>query len=38
MDIVVSSVLQLFTPVPLLLMLFGCVVGIIFGAIPGLSG
>lgn len=38
MDVVMSSVLQLFTPVPIMLMLFGCVVGIIFGAIPGLSG
>lgn len=36
---VVSAVLQnLFSPTCLIFMLMGCVLGIIFGALPGLSG
>lgn len=36
---VVSSVLQnLFSPTCLIFMLMGCIMGIIFGALPGLSG
>ncbi len=38
MSTIGTAFMSLMTPVAIGLMLFGCVVGIIFGAIPGLSG
>ena len=38
MDILSSVLSNLFSPVCLLFMCFGCLMGIIFGALPGLSG
>lgn len=38
MDILMQVLQNLFSPICLLFMLLGCIMGIIFGALPGLSG
>ena len=38
MDIFMTVIQNLFSPVCLIFMILGCIMGIIFGALPGLSG